>query len=957
MAASGRARPPTASSDDPVEERSRARDSKRRGLEASRGGVRRFSGRSEVSNPEEKRLERELVLADILEREADSHRLRLSADDLASLSRFRSSPTAVRERARESLLAASKQRPEARTQPAGDEDPRRDDERREVQDPHRRSQPDDAEEHDDAARRRPGNHEQRHRTRTSRKARKAVGGDDRSRSNPTRLPNIPTALHRGYETPLSRPLSTTSLDGPPDDTPRVNPYLQEVRPTTPLGADASAVDMPDSISVSLLGRFRPPSPLHVDAATGKVQWKRHSRPASAASDETDFSQSALANVRREFMNPMSVHLTPLGAVFNEASEGSDDSMMLHSDDEDEVTEVYLDQVLDDPVPADQVQFEPCTPSSSSAEESESSRSATPQPDKADEEEVVLSEDEAVPAEATASRTFVPGLSIEVNRDILRVSRDLAGCVDDWQRSITRVLDLENTVAEVERVSARIPGVVVLQVVFRNTEALTEHEAQNAFSRVNSGASSKSGGKGKGWQLLRRASSVSNAVKNVKTDASGDAAFNRVDSNGSFVRISSQASVSTGFVLKGSAAKRVRNDCMSRDPHVWQEAIHHYVDMRAVQVELLLPRGTEAALMPPPIENTTEVFNSLVKGALVEVTEGTPRLGVLAAGSRSGAGTVISATQGQRPASEGAMARPWLASVWWHDTGLVTNHSSDISSADDLSVLAAVGSVVRVPSINSASASSKSLGGGQTLNSASSKSLGGGLRDHARNLLLSMDWLRVFPRALGVHIKAEPGLLVRRRRRHRHQHHHQHGQDVASHDQQSPMQGSSWALEEPADAVLQFLTPYAWADDCLDVCLSVCLVFIIPPHFAFYACRSLSVCTAVCTSVCTSVCLKCVRSSFSLSLCLSVCPSDPQLVCSSRPFYQRLCLPNGCTVAVGRGLRLHEHYYAAAISDCRMCMCICMHVYVYLYVCVCVCVCPRNDRRKYIVMSDEVLALE
>lgn len=786
------ARPATGGSDDPEEERRRARDTKRRSLTAKSGAA--LSGRSEASNPEEKRLERELVLADLVEREINVHRKHPSADELASRSQFRSSPSAVRERALGSLLAATKKREEASTHPAQREDPRRGGPRCEEQDPHGRSQPDDAEEHVDAARRRPENHEQGRATRTSRKSKKAAReGEHGSRSNPTRLPNIPAAIHRGYTTPPSRPLSATSLDGTSEGTPRVNPYLQDMRPITPLQADATVVDTHDSISMSLLGRFRPPSPVQLDAATGKMQLKHYSRPPSAASDESDFSQSALANVRRELMNPMSVRLTPLGAVFDEADEGSDDSMMLHSDDAEEATEVYLDQVLGDPIPFEQAQLEPCTPSSPSEEESESSRSATPPPVEADEEEHDHSEDEFAPQEAPASRLFVPGLSIEINRDILRVSRDLAGCVDDWQKAITRILDVQHTVAEVERVSARIPGVVVVQVVFRNTEALSEYEAHNGFSRVTSGASSKSGGKGKGWKLLRRASSVSSAVKSGKADAGKDAAngaFSRVDSDGSFVRISSQASVSTGFVLKGSAAKRVRNDCMSRDPHVWQEALHNYVDMRAVQVELLLPRGAEAAAFPPPqraLEDGVHAFKSFVKGVLVKVTEGAPRLGVLAAGSRSGAGTIVSSTPGQQLEANGDPARPWLAAVWWHDTGIVTHHSSDVTSADDLGEMVA-----------SASAAAPSA------HNASSRSLTS-VRDQARSSLHGMYWLRVFPRAVGVHTKAEPGVMVRSRHhghRHHHGHHHDHHGHRHHHDGHHDSQESAWALEEPAGVVLQ-----------------------------------------------------------------------------------------------------------------------------------------------------------
>jgi len=802
-------RPPTATSDDPVDERRRARTAKRRSAAAGQelGQTRAPSGRSEASNPEEKRLERELVLAGLRDRETDEKGKHPSADELASLSSLRSSPEAVRGRLREGFLAATAKRPGAQPQPAGEggASRRAGSPTRGGQEEHvsAASQPPEG----DAAQRRPAEHAHGA-TKRSRRSRKAEEAAER---RGTRLPTIPTAVNRGHATPASRPLSSLGEDA----TPRVNPYLQDVRPPTPQGADVNAADPKESISRAFVGSFRPPSPLRRDSATGNVLLKRYSRPQSAASDETDFSQSVLADVRQDIMNPMAVHLTPLGAVFDEASQGSDDSMMLHSDDEDGVTEVYLDQVLDDPVPHEQAEFEPCTPSSSE-EVSESSRSVTPEPEEEEEEEE-LSEDEHVAHEASAARSvLVPGLSIEIKRDVLRVSKDLAGSVDEWQRAITKVLDIEHTAAEVERVSARIPGVVVIQVVFRNTEAASEHEAQKSFSRMSSGASAKSGSKG--WKLLRRASSVASAVKKGKDGGAGeggDAALKHVESAGSFARIGSHTSTATGFVLKGSAAKRVRNDCMSRDPHVWQEAIHNYVEMRAVQVEVLLPQqgSTPSPGIPgaeadggPAADLGKNFLKSLKKGTLVKIAEWSPRLGLLAAGSRTGAGTIIRATHGQRnSAARGADAGASLVSVWWHDTGLLTQHSSGVSSAEDPGLLA--------PGVN---ASTRNLNGAE----ASTRSLVS-LREHGSTSLLGVDCLQVFSRALGVHAKAEPGLMVRSRP-HYWQAHHHHGSSHGEHHHHSH-HGAAWALEDAPDAVsLPSCLPFCVLRRAsLHMCMRVC----------------------------------------------------------------------------------------------------------------------------------------
>jgi hypothetical protein len=112
-----------------------------------------------------------------------------------------------------------------------------------------------------------------------------------------------------------RPLSAVSGAslGSVGPTPRVNPYLQDMRPTTPLQSLGRGAEQNQSITAAVSGAFRAPSPLVLDPATGQVVVARRSRPASAGSDDTDFSQTSRGQ-HRKLMNPMAVRLTPLGAV-------------------------------------------------------------------------------------------------------------------------------------------------------------------------------------------------------------------------------------------------------------------------------------------------------------------------------------------------------------------------------------------------------------------------------------------------------------------------------------------------------------------------------------------------------------------------------------------------------------------------------------------------------------------
>lgn len=87
-----------------------------------------------------------------------------------------------------------------------------------------------------------------------------------------------------------------------------------------------------------------------------------------------------------------------------------------------------------------------------------------------------------------------------------------------------------------------------------------------------------------------------------------------------------------MVLKGSAARRVRNDCISRSEQVWEQAIRHYVEMRPSQVELLLPSEPPPCALAPP---AAEDLQSLSVGVLVKLREGAPPLALLAAGARAG----------------------------------------------------------------------------------------------------------------------------------------------------------------------------------------------------------------------------------------------------------------------------------------------------------------------------------
>jgi hypothetical protein len=145
----------------------------------------------------------------------------------------------------------------------------------------------------------------------------------------------------------SRPASAMSL-GSTGATPRVNPYLQDTRPTTPLLRGSKSTTM------ALSKTFRAPSPLQLDPVTGIVKIsKLPSRPQSATSDDTGFSQSALAQHRKELMSTIAVRLTPLGAVFSEAGQ---DVYELDSIDASPRLatgyEVYLNQIADDPTAAE-----------------------------------------------------------------------------------------------------------------------------------------------------------------------------------------------------------------------------------------------------------------------------------------------------------------------------------------------------------------------------------------------------------------------------------------------------------------------------------------------------------------------------------------------------------------------------------------------------------------------------
>jgi hypothetical protein len=154
---------------------------------------------------------------------------------------------------------------------------------------------------------------------------------------------------------VNRPLSGVSGAslGSARQTPRVNHYLQDIRPTTPLQSLVLARGGARQSTTAAVSRdFRAPSPLAHDPATGKiVVVPRYSRPTSAASDVTNLSQ----------MNPMAVRLTPLGAVFG----GEDDDSMDSDSHMGLVTGVYLDEMLQDPVPFHHADLAPVTPSTPS----------------------------------------------------------------------------------------------------------------------------------------------------------------------------------------------------------------------------------------------------------------------------------------------------------------------------------------------------------------------------------------------------------------------------------------------------------------------------------------------------------------------------------------------------------------------------------------------------------------
>lgn len=576
----------------------------------------------------------------------------------------------------------------------------------------------------------------------------------------------------------SRPhsaISGMSLSITSGATPRVNPYLQGLRPTTPLQSAAGGPRA--STSVALAMAFRPLSPMLLDPVTGTVVITRFSRPQSAASDDSGWSQQPLAKARKELMNPMAVKLTPLGPVVSYCDDLEDCSgadFMCASDDEKEVREAYLDEILDDPLPFEEAEVEPVTPSEISKESESSSRSTSPGPMQQVEPEEVSSDDEYEVQESAHAKVEVAGLSIEIKKDALTVSKDLAGHVDSWQRSITHVLDQEGIVAEVEHIAAGVPGVVTVQVIFRNYAAMSEHEANTVFS-VNSDAAK---GKGKGWTSLRKVTNIvgkaqigegaplpadaanagggevdpeaarSGLLNHVNSnESSADAgflrasSFQRMGSDGMFRRVNSSGSAGTGFVAKGATAKRLRNDCMSRSAELWNEAIPDFVQMRACQVELMMPRGAELGMVPPPDDNHWDTLKSLKLGVLVRIAEGTPPLGVLAAGARGGSGTVVSVSSGKRPkdADHGDRGRPWELSVWWHETGLVTRHASDVISAENFGRVGSFGVL-------------EQEGGGEE-----------GDEEKGKSSVLGTDCLQKFARAVGVHVMAEPGLMVQRRK--------------------------------------------------------------------------------------------------------------------------------------------------------------------------------------------------
>jgi hypothetical protein len=560
----------------------------------------------------------------------------------------------------------------------------------------------------------------------------------------------------------------------PGETPRINPYFQDIAPTVPVQAMSGVGGSAGMVAAALSGTFRPPSPLQRDITTGQVRFTTFSRPLSAASDDTDFSTTTLAQHRKELMNPMAVRLTPLGAVFvDESLEDSD-----HSSEEEQVqggklvTEVYLDEILDDPVPFEQAELEPCTPSQASDQSASSERSESPAPEQVLEPEAVSSEDELQPPEADQPpRAFAPGLSIQVNQDALSVGSDLAGYVARWEQAISKALDHDGVVAEVEHLAAHVAGALTFKVVFCNILAASEQEANQTFSRIGSAASNKSGGEGKGWEAIKRAGS--GAAKRIlaisrrntlhpptQTEPNvGDGRFSRRGS-GAFSRMGSGGgegdASGQGFVLKGSAAKRVRNDCMSRADHVWQQSIPHYVGMRATQVELMLPRGAAGrgggrmheGRLEQQEEGDVAAVASFKVGMLVQVSHAAPRLAVLAAGARGGAGTIVDIERGERDEEHRSGAeRAWVVWVWWHDTGLLTKHSSAVTPTLDLVGLARRGS-----------------GGGRQ---AQDRGGGGGGGDQVvggkgETCVMPTDFLRKVERGVGVYVKAEAGVMVQRR---------------------------------------------------------------------------------------------------------------------------------------------------------------------------------------------------
>ena len=517
--------------------------------------------------------------------------------------------------------------------------------------------------------------------------------------------------------------------GSAGQTPRVNHYLLDMRPTTLLHSIVRGGGSRQSTTAAVSRDFRAPSPLAHDPATGKVVVvPRYSRPTSAASDVTNLSQ----------MNPMAVRLTPLGAVFGGEV---DDSM--HDDEHMRlVTEVYLDEMLDDPVPFDDAHLAPVTPSTPSQVDSPPPSSGlSPHVDPAQALPAETYQGSSSEEEETTATELVqvPGLTIQLSLDVLSVSKRLDAFVLECQHSISEELrkgGQDSTAAQVQHVAAMIPGVVNVQIVF-------VHTPTHDISRTPSNASSSKRG-GKGWNALRRRSSQGSGqgAQRAGEDGEGSGAFERMKSCVSSVGGHNSHNSVTGGVLKGGAARRVRNDCISRAAQVWEASIPHYVQMRSSQVDLLLPFEPPSSSMMPLPPSSLAQLESLSVGVLVQVREGAPPLALLAAGVRAGVGTVVRCRRPARNSKKG-----WEVEVWWHLTGLLTRHSSDVNSAECYAALAVPGTTAHHEHVGRGGRDGEGAAGGEGSN----------------RWLLGTDCLLRMASKVGVHVSPEPGLLVQRRR--------------------------------------------------------------------------------------------------------------------------------------------------------------------------------------------------